>query len=112
MTIVFIVLGVWAVAFAAIQGTVAVLTYTPIYKFYYIDPETCQPLETGTFNGQPCIYGQIAIGREELHRKLEGRYACVEVPAQPWPILLWRNLFPLKGTEIPFEDTRIQRRRK
>ena len=42
---------------------------------------------------------EIAFNQVDLDRKLNGEVAEVIMPAKPWPVRLWRRLFPLRGIE-------------
>lgn len=96
--------GGFAFLMTIIQGVAAVLGELRIYKILYLHPETGDFLRRGTYEGQPCVYGEIAIGDGELHRKLSKGFALVKVPRKPWPIRLKRVFFPVKEEIPPFPE--------
>lgn len=50
-------------------------------------------------NGVRIQYREFAFSEPEMHAKLDGEMACVDAPAQPLGVRLWRKLFPLKAIE-------------
>lgn len=87
----------WATLPFLIWSFARALTWTPIISFHYIDPLTSKPTECVTISegGQKfeIVTGHIAIGFNELDRKLAGKWAEVKVPAAPWMRRLYIKVF-------------------
>lgn len=50
---------------------------------------------------------EIAFSQQHLNQKLNGEMAEVIMPAESWPVRLWRKNFPLKGIEAEIGKTYI-----
>lgn len=91
------VIGIFAILSFLIVSITQAYFWTPIIRFHYIDPMTNESLNSRIVEiaGEPTriIYCRIAIGFDDLNKKLEGRWADVKVPTAPWMRRIYYRLF-------------------